>query len=162
MVEEIIKEVQEKQKEINSLKKELLKKSEEAFFKGAKQIFETCPQLDSVSWTQYTPYFNDGDETIFSVNTSYLEVNGKYTDEDDSLSPTVIKSYGTYNRNLRVYEGRVEEPNPNYNKTLSDSVDMMSKFLEVFDEDFYKSQFGDHVKVTITKEGIDTEEYEHE
>jgi hypothetical protein len=162
MIDEIIKEVQEKQKEINSLKKELLKKSEEAFFKGAKQIFETCPQLDSVSWTQYTPFFNDGDTCEFSVNTGYLEVNGKYTDEDDSLSPTVIKSRGTYNRNLGVYEGRVEEPNPNYNKTLSDSVDMMSKFLEVFDEDFYKSQFGDHVKVTITKEGIDTEEYDHE
>ena len=162
MVEEIIKEVKEKQSEIAILKKELQKKSEEAFFKGAKQIFEAHPRLESVSWTQYTPYFNDGDATVFSAQTDYLKVNGEYADEDDTLNPKIVKVQGTWNREKRIYEGRVEVDNPNFDKELSDGVDAISQFLNVFDDDFYKSQFGDHVRVTITANGVDTEDYEHD
>lgn len=160
MLEEIIKEVKEKQKEIAKLKKELLKKSEEAFLVGSKKILESCPELKSVSWTQYTPYFNDGDETIFSANTSYLTING---DENPRyLNPTIIQNHGTWDREKKVYVGRVEVPNPDYNKPLAEAVDKMSEFLGVFDNDFYKSQFGDHIQVTITENGVETEWYEHD
>ena len=162
MIETIIKEVKEKQKEINDLKKDLHKKSEEAFFMGAKQILDSCPELKSVSWNQYTPYFNDGDTCQFSSNTDYLKVNGEYAEEFNTLNPVIVENYGTWNREKRVYEGRVEKPNPNYNKTLSDAVDKMSEFLGIFDDDFYKSQFGDHVTVTITDNGVDSEDYDHE
>jgi len=162
MIEEIIKEVKERQKEINELKKELHKKSEEAFFKGAKQIIDSCPDFKSVSWNQYTPYFNDGDETIFSANTDYLRVNGEYADEDDSLRPTIVVTNGTWNREKRVYEGRVEKPNPNYNQSLAEAVDKMTEFLGIFDNDFFQTQFGDHVTVTITANGVDTEDYDHD
>ena len=49
MIKDIIKEVKEKQSEIAQLKAELHKKSEEVFFKGAKQIFESHPKLESIS-----------------------------------------------------------------------------------------------------------------
>lgn len=162
MIEEIIKEVKERQKEINELKKDLHKKSEEAFFKGAKQIIDSCPDLKSVSWNQYTPYFNDGDETIFSANTDYLKVNGDYVEDGDTLRPTIVVNRGTWNREKRIYEGRVENPNPNYNKNLSETVDKMTEFLGIFENDFYKTQFGDHTTVTITTNGVDTEDYEHD
>ena len=162
MIKDIIKEVKEKQSEIAQLKAELHKKSEEVFFKGAKQIFESHPKLESISWTQYTPYFADGDTCVFSAQTDYLQVNGEYADENDTLSPTIVKVYGTWNRQKQVYEGRIEEPNPNFDKELSDGVDAISEFLGVFDDDFYKSQFGDHVRVTITANGVDTEDYDHE
>lgn len=162
MIEEIIKEVKEKQSEIEILKKELQKKSEEAFFKGTKQIFNSNPKLVSVAWTQYTPYFNDGSECVFDANIDYLEVNGEDSDENDSLSPTIVKNYGNWNRTLGVYEDRVEEPNPNFDKELSEAVDSISEFLRAFNNEFYREQFGDHVKVTITSTGIETEEYEHE
>jgi len=162
MIETIIKEVKDKQAEIANLKKELHKKSEAAFFEGAKQIIDSCPDLESVSWNQYTPYFNDGDETIFSANTDYLKVNGDLAEEDDSLRPTIVVTNGTWNREKRMYEGRVEKPNPKYNQSLSESVDKMTEFLGIFDDDFYKSQFGDHVTVTITANGVDTEDYDHE
>ena len=162
MIETIIKEVKEKQSEIAILKKELHKKSEAAFFEGAKQVIDSCPDLESVSWNQYTPYFNDGDTCVFSANTDYLRVNGEYAEDDDSLNPTIVEVYGTWNRTKQIYEGRVEKPNPNYNKSLSEAVDKMTEFLGVFDDDFYKSQFGDHVTVTITANGVDTEDYDHD
>jgi hypothetical protein len=162
-LDEIIQEVKSKQKEIQVLKKELQKKSQEAFFKGAKEIFNTCPDFKSISWTQYTPYFNDGDECKFSANIDYPEINEDVDGfNEKSLNPNLVVNQGNWNRNLRTYEGRVEKPNPDYNVSLSKAVDSMSKFLQVFDQDFYKEQFGDHVKVTITPEGVSTEEYEHE
>lgn len=55
------------------------------------------------------------------------------------------------------------------NKVYSqEDVDKLKDLLQVdevfkaFDEDFYKMMFGDHVKVTITRNGIEVEEYEHE
>ena len=162
MLQQIIEEVKIKQKEIALLKKELHKKSEEAFLAGAKEIFKSFPELESVSWSQYTPYFNDGDTCRFSANTDYLSVNGEYADDNDTLNPTIITNYGTWNREKRKYEGRVEEPNPKFDKKLSEGVDAMSDFLGVFDNDFYYEQFGDHVKVTITSQGVDTEDYEHD
>lgn len=162
MIEQIIKEVKEKQSEIAKLKQELHKKSEETFFMGAKEILDSCLELESVSWNQYTPYFNDGDETIFSAHISYLKVNGDYAEDDDSLRPTIVVNSGTWNRDKRVYEGRVEKPNPKYNQSLAEAVDKMSEFLGIFDDDFYKTQFGDHVTVTITADGVDTEDCEHD
>ena len=162
MIEEIIKEVKEKQSEIAKLKQELHKKSEAAFFEGAKQIIDSCPDLESVSWNQYTPYFNDGDVCQFSANTDYLRVNGEYADEDDSLRSTIVVTNGTWNRDKRVYEGRVEKPNPKYNQSLAEAVDKMTEFLGIFDNDFFQTQFGDHVTVTITANGVDTEDYDHD
>jgi hypothetical protein len=33
-----------------------------------KELFDKHPKLESVTWTQYTPHFNDGDACVFSVN----------------------------------------------------------------------------------------------
>jgi hypothetical protein len=35
---------------------------------ATQQLFEVCPEIESVYWTQYTPYFNDGDSCYFSVH----------------------------------------------------------------------------------------------
>jgi hypothetical protein len=32
---------------------------------GSAELFEEFPELESFSWTQYTPYFNDGDTCEF-------------------------------------------------------------------------------------------------
>lgn len=37
-------------------------------------FFEKYPTLESFSWTQYTPYFNDGDTCQFSVH-SWPDIN---------------------------------------------------------------------------------------
>ena len=37
-------------------------------------LFDKHPKLEAVSWTQYTPYFNDGDVCEFAAHTDYLTV----------------------------------------------------------------------------------------
>ena len=39
---------------------------------------------------------------------------------------------------------------------------MIKKFLNLFDDKFYQDQFGDHTMVTVTPNGVDTEDYEHD
>ena len=52
--------------------------------------------------------------------------------------------------------------NPDYDKELTEAVDKVKKFLSLFDDNFYQTQFGDHVMITVTESGIDTEDYEHD
>lgn len=165
MIEELIKEVKNQQSEINTLKKELLKKSQDVFDKGILEIMNSCEDLKTISWTQYTPYFNDGDTCEFSVQMDYLEVNGEESsgyDPSSELTPYIVEHQGTWNNKARMYEGRIEVPNPKFNKGLADAVDSISKFLGIFDDDFYKYQFGDHQKITVTKTKVTQEEYDHE
>jgi hypothetical protein len=69
-----------------TLREEILNESK-AFFKEASAgLFDKYPQMESFSWTQYTPYFNDGEECVFRVN-NYPDINGKdkYDNEVEPL-----------------------------------------------------------------------------
>src|ERR1044072_5669755 len=52
--------------------------AQEVFNSGAKAVFADNPIIESFAWTQYTPYFNDGEPCIFSVKRDYnIYVNGE-------------------------------------------------------------------------------------
>ena len=82
-MEEMIAEIKQKQAEIKRLQKELQDKSSEIFLSSFKNLFEETPKLKSFAWSQYTPYFNDGDTCYFSANTDYLTINGDNDDDDE-------------------------------------------------------------------------------
>lgn len=46
------------------------------FFSLATKVFEENPQLQSFSWLQYTPSWNDGDICRFSTTVDYPDING--------------------------------------------------------------------------------------
>lgn len=120
------------QAELDRLKKEYSKTASEVLQQGFKDIFEKYPEVETISWTQYTPYFNDGDVCEFNVH-SDVEINGK--SEWD------------------LEEG--EKASPAY----QDASDL----LTAIDEYVFEHIYGDHVKVTIHRDGkADVDEYEHE
>lgn len=59
-------ELRKKRDDIN---KQLQEQAKTLFLESAKSVFENHPDLKSFSWTQYTPYFNDGDTCEFSAHT---------------------------------------------------------------------------------------------
>lgn len=154
--------LREKQEEIKKLKKEMLEASNKIFTELTKSIFEEHPKVKSFGWSQYTPYFNDGETCYFSVNTDYIYINGEPVDESDWINETKITNYGTWNREKREYEGRTEVPNLDYDPDLSKANDEIKEFLRNFDNDFFMSQFGDHAEITVTEEGVSVDEYEHD
>ena len=87
-----------KQEEIKKLKKEMVEASNKIFTELTKEIFVEHPKVKSFGWTQYTPYFNDGDTCYFSVHTDYIYINGESADESNWISETNITNYGTWNR----------------------------------------------------------------
>lgn len=154
--------LKEKQKEIQILKNEMLEESKKIFTEVSKSIFEDNPKIKSFSWTQYTPYFNDGDACTFSADTDYISVNGERVDDAKWMSPVTVKTWGTWNRETRTYEGREEVPNLDYDKELVEGVGEIREFLSHFDNDFFLQQFGDHAEITVTSEGVNIDEYEHD
>jgi hypothetical protein len=154
--------LREKQEEIKKLKEEMLEASNKIFTDLTKTIFEEHPKLESFGWSQYTPYFNDGETCTFSANIDYIYINGQPADEADWINETKITNYGTWNREKRQYEGRTEVANLDYDPELAKITDEVKDFLSNFDEDFFLSQFGDHAEITITAEGVSVDECEHD
>ena len=161
-MEEMIAEIKQKQAEIKRLQKELQDKSSEIFLSSFKNLFEETPKLKSFAWSQYTPYFNDGETCTFSANVDYIYINGICVDDSDWISEKTITNYGTWNRETKKFEGRTEVSNLNYDSELVKANDEIREFLYNFDEDFFMAQFGDHAKVTVTEEGVSVDEYEHD
>jgi hypothetical protein len=163
MMQDLKEKLQELKVKKEELKKQMIEASQDVFKQGMNQIFEKHSVLESFGWTQYTPYFNDGDTCYFNVYIDEPYINGEYGEELDCLSKKNISNYGTWNREKKIYEGRVEVDNPNYNKELSEAYDDVYNFLNMFDEDYFLDAFGDHVQITVKKDGtIDTEECEHD
>ena len=133
---EIIKKIQKELDIFETKKQELVKELRKDFPQMFNELFEKSKCIKSISWTQYTPYFNDGEECVFSVHTDWMDVN-----EDDY-----------YNRD--GIEG--------WNKAEEAIITEMKTILASIPEEFYKELFGDHVKVTLSKEGIVVDEYDHE
>lgn len=71
-IESVIKELADFNKEYKRVRAEFVKKLEPQFAEVFKGFFDENPNVGGVQWTQYTPYFNDGEECVFSVNDMYL------------------------------------------------------------------------------------------
>lgn len=161
-IAEKLEELRQKNAEISKMKSEAYEISKGIFEQGCKEIFEKYESLESFSWNQYTPYFNDGDTCVFSANTDYINVNGEYAQDSEWYSETNVTSWGTYNREAKKYEGRVEVPNPSYDAELASATNEIQDFLNNFDNEFYIGRFGDHSEITVSREGIEVEECEHD
>jgi len=130
------------------LYKQIAEESKIVFAQESKQLFERHPKLESFSWNQYTPYFNDGDTCEFSANTDYPKINGN---EDCSL-------WGT-----EFFTWRPEKPaNPDYNPEMAVIYKDVRAFLKQFDDDMLEELFGDHKTITVTKDKVEVESYDHD
>lgn len=132
----------------------------------AQSVFDAHPRLESFNWTQYTPYFNDGDECIFGANT-----------DEDSIGINDLKAHALElqefdyipdGHEARDRWGYVrskyrKEPNKRYDPELAAARKAVAQFLAQFEADELKRMFGDHVCVTIRRDGrpsVDSHEHE--
>lgn len=94
-------------------------------------LFDANPSVEKISWTQYTPYFNDGESCEFCAQTDYIIINGEDKYDSENIEKSVFVSF--------------------------------SSVLESIPYEFYLELFGDHVEITIKKDGtIKVDEYEHD
>lgn len=158
--------------EQEALRKKFQETAQALFKETTKEFFDLNPGVKCVVWTQYTPYFNDGDTCEFGVNNptfSNAEGSdvynvtgwGEYDGETEGVWATDNISY-------------VMNSDRDYYKETCDlilagekvDVDSCSNFSDMVlsnpMEDVMYAMFGDHVKIIATREGFDVEEYEHD
>lgn len=157
-----LEELRKKNKEIERLKNEALDLANEAFEEFSKGIFDRYDRIESFAWNQYTPYFNDGDSCVFSANTDYIKINEEYAEECEWFSEKNILSYGTFDRESKTYVGRVEEENKLYDPELCAAAKEIQQFLGSMTDDFFIKRFGDHSEITVTRQGVEVDEYDHD
>jgi hypothetical protein len=126
------------------------------FSEMSKEVFENNPNLQDFSWTQYTPYFNDGDTCEFSVNTDYFYINRSNSDSDYIDVWYVTKP---------EYHDRIDFKKFGFNNVeeVVKAVSEVKDILDMFDEDDYMEMFGDHAEVTVSRnDGVTVDGYDHD
>ena len=112
----------------------------EAFLEASNEVFNKYPNIESFSWPQYTPYFNDGDECTFSALTEYPQLT--FTDGTE-----IDIDYGEGDADAEV---------------VAKEIAAVKTFLAQFDESDYEEMFGDHVRVVVSRKGAKIEGYDHD
>jgi hypothetical protein len=152
---EILEKINAELEAFKAKKADLTKQLQHDFPKLFTPLFEQSKRINSFGWQQYTPYFNDGDECIFRCNSDYLDINGVNEDDaDNDDNANFVQK--------EIWQGK-RVPNPNYDANEAEIFEQIKKILKAIPDEFYKELFGDHVEVTVNRDGtIETEEYEHD
>jgi hypothetical protein len=141
-----------------------------AITSGLAAFFDAHPEAKAVIWTQYTPYFNNGNTCVFRVNSPTLkvfadkvapDVQALVEESDDERSED-----GCFTWLVRLATGNTFGKTPT--RTLSsDELALVADFralgtnLTVV-KDALLMMLGDHMRVTATRDGIDADTYDHD
>lgn len=128
----------------------------------AQEIFKENPKLLGFSWTQYTPYFNDGSPCEFGINGHYPAVLIKGGDGYIELNYELLKNYGSWKEpDIKINDSykdliSLEEAQ----KIQADVDDFISDAIYPF-ENQVQSLLGEG-EVFVTPEGIEVQDYDHD
>ena len=140
----------------NKMRAEFTKKCQAEITVLLQDIFKEFPELNVIKWTQYTPYFNDGEECIFSVNDPIFS---NCDPEDENLTSY---DYGGEDENVWVMVGYNHD-----DKSIPKGLPAVYKKLEKIIQsdamaDVMKDAFGDHSEITVSRGGIQVTDYDHD
>jgi hypothetical protein len=145
-------ELKAAQRRFADLREQIKVEAQNLLAPSLKQFLKDYPQIKTIMWQQYTPYFNDGDTCHFSVydilfsSAVYSSYQGEEEDGGNIFHPWIYDNQEDFcGVDPKTYQACAE---------LSDILDGMEN--ELF------NAFGDHCSVIITEDGITVEEFEHE
>lgn len=158
--------------EFDAAKKEFANRAQSFMKEAFKKVFDNHPEITAFVWTQYSPYFNDGEECVFGVNeVSFTNLpeeelgdiyGGEYTGERDD----VADSYGDNSESeffvLNEYSMRNKLKLRAINTPLDDVSALINALQSSSMEDVMEQTFGNHVRVVATRAGFDIDEYHHD
>lgn len=114
---------------------QLRKEFQELFQSRVKVVFDAVPDLESIQIIQYTPYFMDGDACEFSIH-----------------------SVSFYNEEEPDTDWDYDFESPSEQQVLKDAL---QGFI-YSNQDLMCEMYGDHAEITITRDGTDISEHEHD
>lgn len=136
-LEKAIAEYKKAEEALSKAREEAMAPARKALLEDFKAAFERAPEVLAYRWTQYTPYFNDGEPCEFRVND--LEWSGKVEGEE-----------GDEEDEDEEWNWRDAPGNPPDPCAIGD--------------DLLEGVFGDHTEVIVRRGATDFEvnEYSHD
>ena len=155
------------------LQAEMIEKGRGFFQELFDKFFDEYPEVETLKWTQYTPYFNDGSPCEFSVGELHAWLKGGRESQllvDEGavfLISEWVQDYANKGENWAKEE--VELYNHSVNlvgskdrlNQINDGISVLEGSLQEA-EDFLYIVYGDHVQVSVSKGETLVEEYGHE
>lgn len=148
-------------------------------------FFSSHPEIRSIVWTQYTPYFNDGEACVFSINDFEFildmdsalvsddvkklyehvadEYDGNYAYGEADARPIFRTLAGKHHydkeqlKSLRLESRKLTDAEK---KLVQDCNELESTCFKI--KDLLSVAFGDHVVITATSKGFDVSEFGHD
>jgi hypothetical protein len=176
----LVQRITKAKQEAERNQEKAVKQGEKLFKEAVKEIFKKNPGLESFSFDEYAPHWNDGDECVFSVHLDDMKVNGEEDSEclqtlerlNDLLSERnaearIIMELADTTKNKWEVEGLkrdLESIKTRDPQKVAESYGFkkaIHKLLSGIDESVYERMFGEGT-VTVTRDGITVEECEHD
>jgi hypothetical protein len=118
-------------------------------------FFNEHPEVRAIYWTQYTPYFNDGEACVFGVNEFEAVIPSKLaegmaleSDEDMEIGDEECARVGCWTLGKKF-------------PAINIALGKLQKDCNELD-DVMEDTFGDHVQVVASPKGFDVEQHEHD
>jgi len=153
-IDKVLTDYEEMMKEVQ---KTLRAKMKDVF----KSFFDSYPEVKTIHWTQYAPYFNDGDECVFGVHepcftrTEHTELEDRehaWGEGDDGIIETRV-----WDEVSRRYVAADIDPN------LIRDMDTFTGILQSgVNEAVMQAMFGNHVWVKAHRDGFEVDDYDHD
>lgn len=168
-------------KDMENSKNFFVRQGEKLFKEAVRELFKEHPKLQSFSWDEYTPHFNDGDECVFSVYFDSLRIN----DEEEPECVYTLENLNKLLSNKKKSEARIimeladtSKDKWEIERLKSDLETLKTRdpeqvaetykmkksvydLLSNIDDSVYQEMFGEGT-VIVTREGITVEECEHD
>lgn len=139
-------ELKQAMEKVQEARKQATEQAKATLGPALQQFLKDNPEVKSIVWTQYTPYFNDGDPCVFGISEVYfLKTEIEEFDYNEIVEGDEGNTISTY---------RNETP---IGKACKELAQMLNDAEEVLEE-----VFGDHVRVIVTSKGVDVQDYEHD
>lgn len=151
----IVTDMQTMAAELEATRKRHMEEMQNKFKAVTKAFFESAPNVQAVVWSQYTPYFNDGEECTFSVNTPVFVT--KNFDPENLEDPYEYEDDEEYGSESFYYAGQLQNCEFENAQVCFDFSNIIQS-----EEELMEAVFGNHVAVYLTRDEVYVEEYSHD
>ncbi len=162
----MIKKLNKAREDYNKQLKELGASAADAV---AEFLAEKIPEGFAIGWSQYTPYFADGEACEFSVNEPCVFAVSAVEDDEQIVTDTyeaLGASIGLSKWSIERYLKAPDAPGygtPKIEGLTKTALTELLKAWEELPEDMMKAAFGDHTQVRVNADGTyTTNDYDHD
>lgn len=156
----LISELIAKNEVVKNMVEKANKEIEESLQEALQDFLSKNPVIKEIRWTQYTPYFNDGEPCVFGIRDIYFSTVKRSEDDLDEgddfwEGDKVFFVYASYER----YKEELDALG--VTKETFEACQQLESLLYNL-EDPLENLFGDHVEVIVTSKGVEVDDYDHD